>query len=430
MMERLPNLFESYTQPENKLTLALLQTLAIDHGLVRAFIRWAIPGLPPPSGIVSVYSQRKPAVGRGIRVSDPELDPTTPDGWLAAEDLLVALEVKKDPGALHEVQLRGHLRALARREAAQRALLVLTPDPRKPAEVVALEDAAEATGIHVCWRGWRELHAWACAETAEAEARSGRRLGAGIFLLRCFREYMEMSEVSGFAGVVFDEGYDYRRAKAILRGLRQDLAADVSRLYPNPPLSHGRDRITDDGTLVWDVFARGEDFTADPHFTLSIHDNGATLSLTVPDKAGHAWSTLVRLASERVTLNRSLRQFLGSVLRVQAQRRPTVQFNLMQRHWEIRGRPPEMDARLIARLDTAPICPSSLRAKGVREREGWYQAVLALLATGKGSANWEFQIQTHFHIDRKITKTPELKEEMVRILETFKPLYQLVSLRS
>jgi len=79
-MERLPNLFESYEQPENKLTFALLQTLSIDDHLARAFVRWAIPGFASPRGLVSVYSQQKRAAGRGFHTNDPELDPTIPDG--------------------------------------------------------------------------------------------------------------------------------------------------------------------------------------------------------------------------------------------------------------------------------------------------------------------------------------------------------------
>lgn len=426
-MERLPNLFESYEQPENKLTFALLQTLSIDDHLARAFVRWAIPGFASPRGLVSVYSQRKPAPGRGFRAIDPELDPTIPDGWLAAENLLVALEVKKDPGALQTVQLKGHLRALARREGTYRALLVLTPDPTKPPELSSLEEETEVGEVRVRWRGWREVHAWACAEIGQTIAKRPRMGLPGIFLLRRFREYMEMSEISGFAGVVFDEGYDYHRAKAILKALRQEIAHEVLRV--DGRLKKGRGKITDDATSVWDVYAReGKKFTSAPHFTLTIHDAGASLSLTIPDKAGQAWGILARLASERTALERALGNFLRAVLGVHPRRRPTARLNLMQRHWPTRSGPSAMDARLIARLDTTPICPPALQTKGVQQREGWYEAFLNLLAAGKGKANWEFQIGTHWDTGREVTGTPQLKDEMIRVLQAFRPLYRLVSM--
>lgn len=424
-MERLPNLFESYEQPENKITFALLQTLAADNRLGRVFIRWATPGLPAVRGPVAVYSQKKPAAGRGIRASDPELDPTIPDGWLAAGDLLVALEVKRDPGTLRGTQLNGHLRALAHREATHRALLVLTPDASEPGEVSALKDAAEAQRIRVYWRAWREVHAWTCDQITQTDTSRDKKVLPGTFLLRRFREYMEMSELSGFAGLVFDEGYDYRRAKAILKTLRQEIAPEVLRV--DRRLKNGRGHITDDATLVWDVFAPRANFTDAPHFTLSISEGGASLHLTIPDKARQAWRTLAHLALEQTRLERTLKDSIVTILRVQTSRRPTVQFNLKQRHWETRGRPSAMDARLVARFDTTPLCPSSLRARGIREREGWYRAILALLTKGKGRANWEFQISTHWDLALRVTATPHLKVEMVRVLKAFKPLYQLVS---
>ncbi len=423
-MEPLPNLFESYSQPENKLTFALLQTLAADDRLTRRFLKWAVPGLPTPSGKVSLYSQRKPAVGRGFRASDPELDPANPDGWFATDDLLVAVEVKKDPGALRTDQLKGHLRALMRREATRKGLLVLTPDHPEPSEIVALKGLEGAGGIPIWWRGWADVHRWICVEI---DARGGERPGLGVFLLRRFREYMEMSEVSGFAGVVFDEGYDYRRAKAILKALRQELVPEVERLFPD--LQHGRGQITDDG-LVWDVFARRDQITKDPHFTLAVEDGGVLLALTIPDKATQAWSVLCNLASRPESLERAVREFLGIALRGKREHRPVIRVELKQRHWRgRRGRPFE-DARLIARLDVARFCPSQLRAKGVKEKDSWWQNLLTLLSDGKGTANWEFQIQSYFRSDQVVTKTRHLKAELVRIFGAFKRLYELVSSQS
>jgi len=423
-MEPLPNLFESYSQPENKLTLALLQTLAADDRLARRFLKWAVPGLPAPRGKVYLYSQRKPAVGRGFRTGDPELDPAIPDGWFATDDLLVAVEVKKDPGVLRADQLKGHLKALMRREATQKGLLVLTPDHGEPSEVVTFKGLEGAGGIPVWWRGWAEVHRWACVEI---DARGGERPGLGVFLLRRFREYMEMSEVSGFAGVVFDEGYDYRRAKAILKALRQELVPEVERLYPD--LQCGRGHITDDG-LVWDVFGRRDQFTKDPHFTLVVDDGGVLLALTVPDKATQAWRVLSHLASRPRTLERAVWEFLGIALRGKEEHRPVISVEVKQRHWKGRSGPSFEDAKLISRLDIARFCPSKLRAKGVKEKDSWWQNLLTLLSGGKGTANWEFQIQNYFGIDQEVTKTRHLKAELVRIFGAFKPLYELVSTQS
>jgi hypothetical protein len=233
-----------------------------------------------------------------------------------------------------------------------------------------------------------------------------------------------MSDLTGFAGFVFDGGYDYRRARSLLIALRRELAEKMPKLYPALP--HGKEKHSGEGESAWDVFAKRKDFTLDPHFTLSIHEDGPYLSLTIPDKARYAWIRLGSLARERTNLELSLKVFLRDVLRVPRSQRPIIQFKLIQRHWQAIQTDPRTDAQLFARLDTMSICPSSLRARGVKQQQGWYEAILALLAAGKGNANWEFQIHTHFEMGQAITAKPELKQEMVRILKAFRPVYDLL----
>ena len=420
-MERLPNIFESYYQPENKLTFAFLQTLSVDCQLAQAFLRWVVPKLPVARGPIPIYAQRKPAVGRGFRADDPEVDPTVPDGWLRAFETLVALEVKRDPGLLRGSQLRGHLKALARRDARHKALLILTPDREEPADVVGIAGDARDCGITLCWKPWQAVHSWACDQIASGRAGEQAK---GSFLLRSLREYLEMSELSAFAGFVFDQGYDYRRARALLVALRQELSEDVGRLYPE--LNHGKEKLAGQEESAWDVFAKAKNFTLDPHFTLVISENGPQFCLTVPDKARSAWNRLSGLARERTVLESALKGFLRKALQVPAANRPSVQLGLVQRHWPSISEDPIVDGHLAARLDTASICPSSLRGRGVRRQDSWYEAVLALLAGGKKQANWEFQIRTHFETKQRITARPEFKNEVVRLLEAFKPLYELI----
>ena len=375
-----------------------------------------------------VSSQRRPPGGdEGAPGHAEEVQPTVPDGWLVADNASVALEVKLYPGTLREDQLIGHLRAIRGHDVAHRALLILTPDEQRPAIVDRLERLAKPRAVRVRWLPWRKVHSWV-SRRIEEEAPSGHNVvSARLLCLRALREYLEMKGLSGFTGVTFDNGYDYFQAKGILRELRAVLAGDVARLYPNLP--HGKKQIGDDRTLVWDVFARGVDFTGAPHFTISIHDDGAYLSLTIPNGAGIAWRGLVRIAggAARGTFKRALSEFLSEALRVPVARRPAVQLNLMQRHFAGIAGPSYMDARIIVRLDTAPICPSRLRDRAVKSHPGWFEAVLDLLGQGRNGANWEFQVQAHFDIRQSITRSPGLKDEFVRILKAFRPVYELLT---
>lgn len=420
-MERLPNTFESYSQPENKLTLALLQTLDADSALSRSFVRWAFPRINLKNERLIVSAQRKPAGGRGLRATDPVVDLTIPDGWLRNDNVVIALEVKREPSLLRRTQLEGHLRCLRRFEATNQALLILTPDETAPTLVEDIRRLGTQDQVEVQWKGWQQVHAWVCEQYEERGGGQGDLRG---FFLRQLREYLEMSEVSGFAGFVFDGEYDVRRARALLKALRNPLQAKMRDAYP--ALEYGRERLMAEGDIVWDVFAAHPNFTLVPHFTFSIHPEGPGISLTIPDKANSAWKNLTRLARERDQLERALRESLRLMLSVPRPLRPAVSMALMQRHWENRNRP-VTDAEIVVRLDSTSMCPKSLQSRGAKREEGWYEACVRLLAGGKGRANWEFQIRSRFDLSQKIVGQPSLSDEFARIAKGFKPIYSLMT---
>lgn len=227
-MERLPNIFESYSQPENKLTLALLQTLNTDPALSRSFVRWAFPQVNLKNDRLTISAQGKPATGRGFHASDLAIDPTIPDGWLRNDDVVIALEVKRGPGLLRGTQLEGHLRCLRRFDAPCRALLILTPDETAPTVIEDIRRLRAQDQVGVQWKGWQQVHTWVCEQL---HGSGGGRAGLRGFFLRQLREYLEMKEVSGFAGFVFDGEYDVRRARALLKALRSPLQAKMRDAY-------------------------------------------------------------------------------------------------------------------------------------------------------------------------------------------------------
>ena len=138
----LPNLFDQYSQYENRVTNALLQALAVSPRLLQSFLREFL-GFHAPLGraTVEISAQKQPR-GRGDQLETEtgagERD-SVPDGWIACEegDWAVVLESKIQPNTLRLEQLRGHLRAIAAHD--RRYLLVLTPDASLPVEVRAAQ---------------------------------------------------------------------------------------------------------------------------------------------------------------------------------------------------------------------------------------------------------------------------------------------------
>jgi len=58
----LRNVFDQYEQPENRLTHALVCTLASEHRLIRPFLRWLGASNVPPLRELHLVEQQAPLV--------------------------------------------------------------------------------------------------------------------------------------------------------------------------------------------------------------------------------------------------------------------------------------------------------------------------------------------------------------------------------
>jgi hypothetical protein len=298
--------------------------------------------------------------------------------------------------------------------------LVLTPDETAPAVVENIRRIGLKDRIEVIWKRWDQVHAWVCGRARE----DGRgQAGLRDFFLRRLRGYLEMSEVGGFAGFVFDGEYEIRRARALLKVFRVPLQGKVQEDYP--ALIFGKKLLTADGDVVWDVFAASQNFTLAPHLTVCIHPDGPDISLTVPDKSKGAWKSLARITREQDELERTLRETLRAILSVPRPRRPTVWMALLQRHWENMNTK-VTDAEIVVRLDVTSLCPAALQGRGTKREDSWLEALVRLLAGGKGRANWEFQLRVKFDMAQKIVGQPALVDEFARIAKALKPIYSLM----
>ena len=86
------NLYDQYDQPENKLTHALVSTLANDRKLLRPFLRWLGAANTPPLKALHIVEQQVP----GVRTSGEEAESKgLPDTCIHdAEGWAVLIEAK------------------------------------------------------------------------------------------------------------------------------------------------------------------------------------------------------------------------------------------------------------------------------------------------------------------------------------------------
>jgi hypothetical protein len=114
----LPNLFDQYSQYENRVTNALLQSLASSTSLLQSFLRVFV-GIPfrPRKDRIAITTEERP-YGRGDRQvgeKAPGERNSIPDGWIVCDqgDWAVAIESKVQLRSLRREQLQGHLRAIS-----------------------------------------------------------------------------------------------------------------------------------------------------------------------------------------------------------------------------------------------------------------------------------------------------------------------------
>lgn len=359
------NVFDQYSQPENRLTHALATFLNEDREALRGFLRMV--GAPPPPGQgMVVLEQRLP----GESFDEPEEVSEgrgLPDLWIhdTAMKWAVLVEAKVASGLAID-QLRRHKATAERRGFEVAAVIALT--------------ANESTrGCHewVTPVSWSELYTWA-RKLRTASTWAGR-----------FTEYLEIAErkmtddgylrdgtLTTFAGIPFgaEYPYNYGEAKRVLRLMterlrkRKDLArAGIDTAHP------GRSAITGaKDALVWDYLplksARGKEFTASPHVSYSLNRVRVHAALTIPNGLrGPVKSALRSLGTEGfLDLVRDRAEAILAVTRRAGSGARPILY-LEQRHYRSQRSRGTEDARMSVDLRT--LLPR--KASGVKVEPGW-----------------------------------------------------------
>jgi hypothetical protein len=275
-------LFDQYVHPENRLTHALVASLAEDPGLLRSFLRW-LDVAPPRGEPLNLVEQRLPGEADDRPEASESDSRRLPDAWIFTASGWALLIESKIAAPIDAAQLRGHFAIAERRGFTDVRLLVLSPN----APARALPDACQH-------RRWRDLYAWACAEAPRSVWATHLIRYMPVAEQRMVTDqYLQEGTLTTFTGIPFGAEvlYTYLEAKRLLRLLTADVRADASLATLGVDrVRRGRSSITGSAqTSVWDYlpFAfwnADEGFTRYPHVTLSIQRDRAIAHLTLPDK--------------------------------------------------------------------------------------------------------------------------------------------------
>jgi hypothetical protein len=417
------NLFDQYSQPENRLTHALLACLDEDRSLLRRFLKWVTGSVP--TGRVAIYEQGLP--GSPAALPEDEVEKRgLPDGCITDEKDWTLLIETKFAAPLTSDQLRRHARTAKRHGLAGIRILTLTagaPTARLPNGVIS--------------RPWTDVYRWLVRQSRKSEW--AERCAGYIEVAEergVASQYLKEGTLTMFSGVPFDADnpYNYLGAKRLLGLLRAEVCADSRMRKLGADIDRaGRSAITGrEHRAVWDFIPlkRAKDadvFTQFPHLTLGIKDGSVGAHVTFPNgiksrmRAGLLGDSEEEFSDRIQLVNRRLR----SVVRRTG---GTPQAILVQRHYKTQRSKGVEDCLLKFDLRTA--LPRSDRSRGsVKSQSEW--ARIAFQALKSRRSNLQFQVGMMFpYTECPVVRSPKLTSLIVETFLACQPLIKAATDRN
>jgi hypothetical protein len=399
------HIFDQYHQPENKLTHALVSSLAQDESLLREFIQWAVKKSIQKKKKIHILEQSVP----GLEELQEDLAEKKglPDAWIYTDDGWCLLIESKIECALTSNQIERHRKRAKLKGFSSIQMVVIVLNR------VDLPDAIVLT--------WREIYAW------------GMKHRQKFNWAKIFTEYFEIVEkkmikedylksgtLTKFSGIPFasDYPYSYLEAKRLLKLIIDELKHDkqlMQELGIDTTLE-GRPAITGkEGLYVWDFLRIKESRTSKnhtefPHLTFSIHHDFANACITIPN--GTNKEIRDRLFNlDYADFEQVFRKFLkasDAILKIDKNIKPFV--NIMQRHYYTQRSMPVTDA--LIRFDLRTSFANSKAQQKYQPQ--WLKAVYDVMKDRHAN----LQMQVGFEIDYSISN--ENEKSVIRSQEGLK----------
>lgn len=393
------NIFDQYTQPENRVTHALMTALDEDRTLFGLFLQELVKVKAPVNPRkLSVLEQQYPGEEEP---SEDELERRgIPDGWIYDDNGWCVFIETKVMAKLTADQIRRHRRTAERRGFDRITAVAITPGTPTslPPDTVLLE--------------WRTIYAWLRRHRATSDwaARAADYLEVAEAKLVDTQQFVEdtLTQFSGFS-FGHDHPFTYLEGKRVLGLALRELRGnrELRNVLGMNPKAPGRPAITGrQGDAVWDFLSlssasKDENFTKYPHLTLGIVASAIEAVVTVPNSVNSRMRrNLINLGEKGFEeLTRDILANLKPLLR--RHKGATPWFRGVQRRYPSQRARPFIDARID--FDLRTVVPSGGPPKA---QPRWLSAAYGAFADKKG-ANYQIQMGVIFRYER----CPELNQE-------------------
>jgi hypothetical protein len=391
------NIFDQYSQPENRVTHALMTALNEDRTLLGQFLRELVKEkVPKNPNKLTVLEQQYPGMEEP---SEKELERGgIPDGWIFDKEGWCVFIESKVLIKMDGDQIQRHRRTAERRGFQRITAVVIAPRlPRTfPADTILLEWKT----IYVWLRRNAKRSIWAAKAAEYLEIVEAKLIDAEQFV---------EGTLTAFAGLPFgkEHFFTYLEGKRILAlSLAELKTRDDLRIHLGMnSKSRGRPAISGrQGDAVWDFLSlsssvKEESFTKYPHLTLSIGSQAVEAMVTVPNAVNNVMRRNLKDLGEEgfQALTEMVLKNLKPLLRDHTGAAPW--FRGVQRRYPAQRATPFIDARIDFDLRTA------ISTGGPpKTQPRWLSAAYGSFVNKKHS-NYQIQMGVQFRYDR----CPELR---------------------
>lgn len=381
------NVFDQYTQPENRLTHALVSALCEDARLLQRFVQWITNNTPPKR--LKIVEQQLPG-----EYEMTELDyekKGLPDAWIHDDNEWSLLIESKVSSPLCNDQLKRHYRTAMRRGFKDITVLAIdltVPKMKLPDRVV--------------FRSWREIYRWLSQESAVSDwAMRALRYIEIVERKWPMEGYLREGTLTEFTGIHFDENnpYSYGEAKRLIRLIMDQLRVHSELSGLIDPKSKGRKAITGKGeVVVWDYIRlrglnRTANHTAHPHFTIVINHEEVRAFLNVPNSMEARFRRPIVEMGEKAFFDviSQVNEKMQAITRDVAGAYPFA--NMIQRRFSSQRAKATVDGRMHFDLRTS--FPekgvkkvSKGKAPSIKVQNQWLQALYSLIVEKHSNLEW------------------------------------------
>ncbi|MCK4627453.1 MAG: hypothetical protein KAT56_00545 [Sedimentisphaerales bacterium] len=409
------NIFDQYDQQENRLTHALICTLANDKKLIPPFLRWLKGENIPPLKNIHIGQQQPP--GQEAKV-EKEGKGSIPDACFFDDEGWALVIESKVQDKIRIGQLRRHRQTAACYGYENAHVVLIAVD--HPSKSQILPD-----GVH--YVSWKAVYQWFVHRSKMSDW-----AGRLVEYMQVFEanmidhDYNIRGTLTMFSGFHFDEEhpYTYREGKRLIRLMGQEFRKNkhLVRELGLDPEGQGRKGIGKD-EKIWDFIplkkAEGKAFTAYPHATIFMSSKEAGVAITVPNAfKGWVKRCLKKIGTDEFgSLLSKIEKNLQGCIKQSPGTRPIIY--ILQRQYKgqkshVKNGRLEVDLRTLVNDEKT----------GLKHQPMWLEAIYSILTHKR--TNIQLGIEVRFPYSEKAMQSAKALDIMADAWIAMKPMLDFV----